>query len=119
MQNQIILDSSDCGTFIGPLAQPYVYTRELRERLTELFESAKRSTNRHFVLEGTITRAAQSTLTGARHYMADNRVLVSVQGCGQPTHVTGTNDGIMPCGAILSAFGETRRYYCALCDWQE
>jgi len=36
-------------------------------------------------------------------------------GCGTPTHVIGTNGGMMPCGALLTRFGRTEPYYCALC----
>ena len=37
-------------------------------------------------------------------------------GCGSPTHVEGTNGGTMPCGSLLSRFGETAPYYCGHCD---
>lgn len=36
-------------------------------------------------------------------------------GCGSPTYVEGTNGGQMPCGSLLTRFGETAPYYCALC----
>lgn len=36
-------------------------------------------------------------------------------GCGAPTNVEGTNGGAMPCGAMLTRFGVTKPYYCALC----
>ena len=35
--------------------------------------------------------------------------------CGAPTNVEGTNGGQMPCGALLTRFGVTKPYYCALC----
>ena len=37
-------------------------------------------------------------------------------GCGCPTHVTGTNGGTMPCGAMLTQFGKTEPYYCGSCQ---
>lgn len=37
-------------------------------------------------------------------------------GCGSPTHVAGTNGGTMPCGALLTRFGETKPYYCGNCQ---
>lgn len=36
-------------------------------------------------------------------------------GCGSPTHVEGTNGGMMPCGSMLTRFGKTEPYFCALC----
>jgi hypothetical protein len=48
-----------------------------------------------------------------------NKMLESyTPGCGSPTHVTGTNGGVMPCGAMLTEFGKTRQYLCAACDRQ-
>jgi hypothetical protein len=38
-----------------------------------------------------------------------------VAGCGKPTHVAGTNGGLMPCGALLTCFGTTEPYYCGVC----
>ena len=93
------------GSFLGELATPFSYKPELRKVLDDLFASAERSDNRHFVLEGTVVRAAQSSLAGAKGYMRDELVLVSVKGCGRGTHVSGTNGGIMPCGAMLTCFG--------------
>ncbi len=37
-------------------------------------------------------------------------------GCGKLTYVEGTNGGKMPCGALLTMFGETAPYFCATCD---
>lgn len=37
-------------------------------------------------------------------------------GCGKPTHVHGTNGGMMPCGGILHQFDGTAQYFCAVCD---
>ena len=37
-------------------------------------------------------------------------------GCGSMTNVEGTNGGKMPCGALLTMLGETKPYYCALCQ---
>ncbi len=37
-------------------------------------------------------------------------------GCGQPTYVAATNGGTMPCGGLLTQFGETRPYFCGACD---
>ena len=117
--NEIILDSNNIGSFKGPLASPYSYKKELREVVDGLFEAANRSTNRYFVLEGTIVRAAQSTLTGAMNYMNESRVLVQIliRGCGKRIHVIGTNDGTMPCGEKLKQLnGTVARYYCAECE---
>ena len=36
-------------------------------------------------------------------------------GCGAPIHVIGTNAGTLPCGSLLTMFGETKPYYCGLC----
>ena len=36
-------------------------------------------------------------------------------GCGCFTHVAGTNGGQMRCGASLTMFGVTDRYFCATC----
>lgn len=36
-------------------------------------------------------------------------------GCGAPTHVEGTNDGMMPCGSLLTMLGRTEPYYCVAC----
>lgn len=78
MKNYIVLDSTNCGSFFGPIASPYCYRSELRKRLDEVFEAAQRSLNRFFVLENDIVRAAQTTREGAEKYMNDNRVLVTV-----------------------------------------
>jgi hypothetical protein len=38
-------------------------------------------------------------------------------GCGEPTHVAGTNAGRLPCGALFNWPGEEPRpYYCAPCS---
>lgn len=38
-------------------------------------------------------------------------------GCGSPTHVAGTNGGMMSCGAMLTDLaGNTAPYYCGVCD---
>lgn len=115
----ITLDASkhdSIGTFYGAEAQPYAYKDDLRAFLDGLCESARRSTNRHYVVDGTTVRAAQSTHKGAMAYMRDGYVLVSIKGCGRATHVDGTNGGMMPCGANLTRFGNMAPYYCALCD---
>lgn len=40
-----------------------------------------------------------------------------VAGCGKPTHVSGTNGGLMPCGATLTQLdGTSAPYLCAKCD---
>lgn len=36
-------------------------------------------------------------------------------GCGQLTHVSGTQGGMMHCGSVLTMFGRTLPYYCARC----
>jgi hypothetical protein len=36
-------------------------------------------------------------------------------GCGSPTHVEGTNGGLMACGDVLSYFGRVGPYYCGTC----
>lgn len=110
----ITIDADNCGSFLGPIASQYSYKHELRSILDELFEAAKRSTNRFFVLDGEIVRAAQSTRQGALEYLQNGYVLVEFVGlgCGRRTHVAGTNGGTMPCGAKLN--GEP--YFCAKCD---
>jgi hypothetical protein len=52
----------------------------LRGRLNELVNIVRNSntTNRYFVLEGLVCRAAQSSIEGAIHYMDATRVLVAV-----------------------------------------
>jgi hypothetical protein len=67
------------GAFFGQDAQRYAYKPELRAFIDSLVESARRSTNRHFVIEGTTVRAAQSTRTGAINYMGPGKVLVSIE----------------------------------------
>lgn len=122
MPDTIDLDADNketIGAFFGPLAGRYAYKPELRKRLDELVESARRSTNRHYVLDAQgNTMAAQSTRLGAMNYMNEGRVLVSItmKGCGRPTHVEGTNGGMMPCGAMLTQFGKSAPYYCAACE---
>lgn len=76
---RICLDRTNCGSFIGALAQPYAYKVELRARLDEIRAAALASTNRYFVLEGTTLRAAQTTLDGAMAYMTPDCILVSVE----------------------------------------
>ena len=40
-------------------------------------------------------------------------------GCGSPTHVSGTNGGLMPCGGRLTDLkGVTAQYFCASCQDQ-
>lgn len=39
-------------------------------------------------------------------------------GCGKPTHVEGTNGGMMPCGAMLTKFGKNAPYLCVTCSQQ-
>ncbi|OGT90135.1 MAG: hypothetical protein A2286_00040 [Gammaproteobacteria bacterium RIFOXYA12_FULL_61_12] len=36
-------------------------------------------------------------------------------GCGAMTHVEGTNDGMLPCGSLLTRFGKDEPYYCSGC----
>jgi len=36
-------------------------------------------------------------------------------GCGALTYVEGTNGGRMPCGSMLTRFGQTSPYYCGAC----
>ena len=79
MQNTITLDTRNTGTFLGPIASRYAYTRELRARLDDCFDAAQRSANRFFVLEGATVRAAQSTLIGAQGYMRAGFVLVQIE----------------------------------------
>lgn len=112
MENIITIDSQNVGSFLGSGASRYSYTPTLRARLDEIFAAAKRSTNRFFVFEGDVIRAAQSTRKGAESYMQDGYVLVVIHGCGRATHVEGTNGGTMPCGAKLN--GEP--YYCMDCE---
>jgi hypothetical protein len=76
MDNTITLDAADNGTFFGPLACAYSYRPELRRVVDECFEAAQRSGNRYFVLEGTDVRAAQTSLSGAMHYMKPGRTLL-------------------------------------------
>jgi hypothetical protein len=79
--NYIQLDAeTNTGSFLGTLAQPYAYKPELRGRLNELVNIVRNSntTNRYFVLEGLVCRAAQSSIEGAIHYMDATRVLVAV-----------------------------------------
>jgi hypothetical protein len=104
------------GTYFGAIASKYAYKPELRKRIDELALAAQRSNNRHFVLDGEVTRAAQSTLNSALEYMRPEYVLVSIKGCGKSTHVEGTNGGMMPCGANLTMFGKSEPYYCAKCE---
>ena len=113
MTNTITINTRNEGEFFGSLASPYAYRPELRKRLDELFTAAQQSTNRHFVLDGEVCLAAQSTKTGAMRYMTDSTVLVEVRiGCGKSTHVEGTNGGTMPCGALFN--GEP--YLCFQCE---
>jgi hypothetical protein len=79
MENTITIHSDNTGTYFGALASKYSYTPELRAKLDELYTVAGRSTNRAFVLEGTIVRAAQSTKESAIQYMTDKTVLVEVE----------------------------------------
>lgn len=44
-----------------------------------------------------------------------NEIASYAPGCGLPTHVSGTNGGRMPCGALLTQFGVTAPYFCAEC----
>ena len=112
---EIFLDYRNVGTFVGA-ASKYAYRDNLRKRIDECLEAAKRSTNRYFVLDGEIVRAAQSTREGALKYMTNSTVLLSIHGCGKATHVIGTNGGTMPCGANLTQFGKTEPYYCGACS---
>lgn len=78
MLNEIILDSQNQGSFLGPIASPYSYKPELRNRIDELFQSACRSANRYFVLEGVDCRAAGTTRAHAETYMTPESILVHV-----------------------------------------
>lgn len=64
------------GTFIGKLADTYRTDKSLNKELRECMEAAEHSTNRFFVLEGKICRAAQSTREGAEKCMQEGRVLI-------------------------------------------
>lgn len=77
-ENTINLDSTNCGSFCGPIASKYAYTPVLRNRVNDAFKAAQNSNNRYFVLEGEVIRAAQSTLTGAMSYMKDGFVLLAI-----------------------------------------
>lgn len=72
--NSIEMDSKGCGRFYGPLANQWLYG-DLRKELTRL-ATAERGTNRFFVYEGSILRAAQSTRKGAMTYMDAGKVLI-------------------------------------------
>jgi len=76
MDNTITLDAADNGTFFGRLACAYAYKPELRRVVDRCFEAAQRSRNRYFVLEGPDVRAAQTSLSGAMHYMSAERTLL-------------------------------------------
>ena len=102
--NTILLDSKNTGSFRGPLACPYSYKPELRQRLTELWEVAMLSSNRFFVLEGTTCRAAQSTMKGALEYMGEGCVLVEVEAIPHDC-VEHPN---LPCPACNRAEGKAR-----------
>ena len=41
--------------------------------------------------------------------------LVPAPGCGKSTHVIGTNEGTVACGAMLTMFGRTAPYFCTPC----
>lgn len=79
MENTITIDAMNQGSFFGPLAGKYSYNPALRARLTELLEAAKTSTNRTFVMENEICRAAQSTVESAQQHMEAGRVLVIIE----------------------------------------
>lgn len=79
MPDTIDTDCSGNRAFFGREAMPYFYIPELRKRVDELVEAARRSTNRHFVLEGTTLRAAQSSRLSALGYMSPGRILVSIE----------------------------------------
>lgn len=79
MENTITLNANNEGSFLGPIASKYAYTPALRKRLDDVYAGAARSSNRYFVLDGETLRAAQSTEDGAKRYMQDGYVLVSVQ----------------------------------------
>ena len=37
-------------------------------------------------------------------------------GCGAPTHVAGTNGGVLPCGSWLRIQDVSKPYYCGACQ---
>lgn len=80
MPDTIDVDTSAerIGAFFGSIASKYAYKPELRAFIDSLVDAAQRSTNRHFVIEGTTVRAAQTDRLSALDYMGPGRVLVSV-----------------------------------------
>lgn len=40
-------------------------------------------------------------------------------GCGAPTHVMGTNGGMLPCGALLTVNGVTKPHFCPACEQRQ
>jgi hypothetical protein len=76
MENTIIVDATNSGTFAGPLACQYAYTAELRRVVDGCFQAAQRSSNCYFVLEGATVRASQSTRSGAQNYLSALRTLL-------------------------------------------
>jgi hypothetical protein len=79
MENRITVDAQNTASFFGPLASRYSYTPALRTCVDQLYESAMRSNNRFFVLDGETVKAAQSTEAGAIQYMQPGYVFVEVE----------------------------------------
>lgn len=68
-------------TAYGSRASQYLYKKELRSRVMECYEAAKRCDNRFYVLRGIDVIAAQSTESGALQYVGDNGAEVIVDFC--------------------------------------
>lgn len=82
MPDTIDINANDpvCGgAYFGALASRYAYKDELRAFVAGLVESARNSTNRHYVVEGTMVKAAQANRFDALGYMSPARVLVSIE----------------------------------------
>lgn len=72
-------DPNRIGAFFGSIASKYAYKPELRSFIDHLTDVAKHSSNRHFVIEGTTVKAAQSSRSSALDYISPSRVLVSIE----------------------------------------
>ena len=72
-------NKDNIGAFFGANASRYAYKPELRAFIDHLVDSARHSTNRHFVVKGTTVYAAQSKRLDALGYMDADRVLVSIE----------------------------------------
>ena len=75
----IDIDNKGQGAFFGDRAGKYCFKPELRAFIDGLVESAKWSTNRHFVIKGTTVYAAQASRFAALQYMSPDRILVSIE----------------------------------------